>query len=189
MALEIFGPPSAAEEQRRNHNSGGSWLKTVTYTPPAGTHWAVIGLLLSPFVDESDEDDLAAAVLGQAGIVSVENTRLWGPTPSAIDVGDEPVLHVVVDTRGQDPTGSGFHNNESTSVKPPANQPWILLNCVMAGAFPSAAAIAQLQDDLETVTGVNVAKVLVNDQVPPLATSVVMRVTAHLRMDRIPEEA
>jgi hypothetical protein len=188
MALTILDDNSAGEDQQSRHNkSGTGWLKRANYSPLAGTHWAILGLWLAADVVKAHETAIANVLKSLPEINSVADPRIWATTPASVapDI-TEPVLHVEVETRAPLVTGSYHTEETSIAVRPPANATWMLANCVMAGPFADQAAIDTLLSKITTNAMVTAAWLLPSGQVPPLATSVRMRVTAHLRMDRIP---
>jgi hypothetical protein len=190
--------PTAAQDQLNDYNSS-VMVKRASYSPSAGMHYAMIGLVLADAAVPGDEATLVADIVALAGITSVGNPRFWGQIPSTLHVnpgGEDPDTHeaVLYSTANLGCVTGTTNNNFSLSdrrhgtVKPPLDKKWMVINVVLPGGFADQAAVDVLETALEGVTGVTTAKVLLFGQVPDAAVSVSLSVETRVRIDPVPEE-
>ena len=190
MTLEIAAAETAATEQINDYNSHGPLVRQAIYSPPAGTEWAMIGLVLADAAVTDDESTLVSDIEALAGISSVANPRFWGQMPASILVGvtheGKLVSEAVLTCK------TGFPSNQFDIqkrlfgiVKPPVNKKWMVVNCVLPGAFADQAAVTAIETALEGITGITTAKLLLTDNVPSLATNISLTVTTRMRIDEV----
>lgn len=199
MTLAIITEPSAAQQQTDLFNRASRMVVTKTYTPPAGTAWTVVGMVLADAVTTDNELALVAAMTTLAEITNVANPRFWVPTPSEILInpgGGEPDTHQLVlstEARWAGNRGYGgdvvlFDGHQYEELSPPLGKNLFVCNCRLPAKITSAQMIADLEGALVGITGINVAEHLIGDVVPVNALGVSLKITTRMRIDPISVE-
>ena len=193
-----------AQQQQELWNSAGPHVVRTTYSPPAGTHWAVVGCVMAAAFDpDSHENPLVSAIEALSEVTSVASPRVWGETPSSILVNPDPpedpthecIMHVYSTLNmsvGETGDKRARCEQEHETIKPPLDKQWLVLNLVVPEAL-DAAKIAALEAALESVQlagqdAITKAEHLIDGTVRNDATQVSLQIESRIRIDRIPEE-
>ena len=188
MTIQKAVYANAAAVQQSKHNQSGSHILRASFSPPAGTDWAVIGCVMADAFDpDSHETLLVNALQALVEITSVENPRFYGSTDASIlvnpelpaDPTHEWVLHcnsVMSMTVGVAGDKRGRTEKEIETAKPPSNKQWLVLMMVVPDPL-DAAKITALESAMEGVqvggqTAITTAEHLIDGTVRADATSV-----------------
>jgi len=198
MTIVEIVEPSEAQRQLALYNRASDMVKRADYTPPAGTAWAVVGLVLVDAATPANETTLINAMTALAEITAVANPRIWGELPSAILInpeGGDPTheCKLCVESLLSARVGYGgdrqsLQQRKYEEVSPPLGKKWIVCNVVLAAPIAQAADIVALEAALTGIAGVTVAEHLIDGVVPENATGAKLSITTRMRIDPIPVE-
>jgi hypothetical protein len=192
--------PTARALQQRLYNSAGPNVVQKTYTPSAGTNWAVVGCVMEAVYDPDSVDPatneaaFVAAVEALAEVTNLTDPIIYGETPASLaDAADECRLHVESRMSMKVGTGGDLRNraeNEHEMVKPPVNKQWLVL-CLVVPAALDATKITALETALEGVqldsqNVITTAEHLIDGTVRADATDVSLQLAARVRVDPTP---
>lgn len=199
MAHETIAEPSAAQQQLDLYNrSSTTLIKRSTYSPPADTAWAVVGMTLAGAVTEGDIPTIVASITALAQVTSVASPQFYGITPSDIEINPEAPedptheLKLYVETSLGCAVGYGADKRSLTQkqveiMKPPLDTKFLVCNIVVPAELDESG-ISALEAAIGGVTGVGVCEHLVDGVVPSTASQISLQIVTRMRIDAIESE-
>jgi hypothetical protein len=189
MTVIETSEPSAAIQQLTIYNSniGGDLNKKATFSVPAGTSWAIVGVVLDNTVVPGDIASLITSIEALTEVTSVNGDQIFGQIPSSILVTDHEAI-VYVTSRMNIVIGTGGDTfpktiNNFESVKPPVNRKW----CIFALRVPAPlddTKIATLETAMEGITNIDIAEHLIDDTVSSRAAAAAdLTINVHTRIE------
>lgn len=193
MAVAVLAEPSEAVVQRAiyNQNLGGSLKKSTSFSVPAGTHWAAVGLILADAATpEAVETTLVPAIAALSEVTSVHGDQVYGQIPvSVAEAGFEFVVtvasQVVAKIGGTDYFDQVVRATET--ITPPLGKKWVIVLCRLPAALTSAG-ITALESSLQGINGVTTAEHLIDGTISTRAAeNATLHIGVHLRLEPIEE--
>ena len=190
---------SSAQIQLRTYNEASAMIKRPTYSPPAGTAWAVVGCVLADAATPADVDStLVPAIEALSEVTSVADPRIWGQTPATLEINPEAPadptheikIHCNANLSCQIGTAGdkySYSERRSETQKPPLGKKFIILNIVVPAKLDATSKSA-LEAAITGITGIMVCEHLIDGQVPDDASTVQLTIETRMRIDPIPEE-
>jgi hypothetical protein len=187
---------TSAQQQVELWNSAGPHVIQQTYAPPAGTNWAIVGLVMADAFDpDTDETTIVNAVEALSEVTTVGNPRIYGQTDADIEINPEapedPTHEWVLLVNSTMSMQAGTAGDKRTRVerelervKPPSGKQWLVLNLVVPSPL-DAAGIAVLESAIQGVTGITTCEHLIDGTVRADATQVSLQIEARIRLDEI----
>ena len=191
MTVIETSEPTAAVQQTTNYNTntGGNLNKSVTFSVPVGTSWAIVGTVLGDAVVPGDIASLITSIEALTEVTSVNGDQVFGRIPSSILAVDHECIVYVTSTMavtiglGGDTFPKTIKNSET--VKPPVDKKW----CIFALRVPDPlddAKITSLESAMEGITGITTAEHLIDDTVSSrAAAAAILNVGVHMRIEPI----
>jgi len=192
MAVLELVEPSAAQLQLAvyNQNLGGALNKSVTFSVPAGIHWAVVGCVLADAATPASvASTLVPAVEALSEVTSVNGDQLFGQIPATVEQeGYECVLYVVATANlGIGPAGDYFTQTDKAveNIKPPLGKKWVVLILRVPTALDNTK-ISALEAAITGIAGVTTTEHLIDGTVSSRATAnATLQIAAHMRLESV----
>ena len=194
MTLHKRVPLTAAQLQLKEFNESGPGIQRVSYSPPPGQAWAVVGCVFAPVVTEQQADETLPPLFD--ALVSVTETmpdRFWMPTPATNEAENHTFdLHVSYTASGtevfagegtQSWRQDGHRVLNDIAISKKAGVYVLRLPAVLDGPGRT-----DLEEAVSAIPGVSLCEVMLSGVIPENVTGASLRLEVRYRLDPIPVE-